>query len=58
LLSLPYHPAATMDIENISNVNQGLDVIEDSYVKPVLNYLKNKNVGHGYNNKGFTKCYR
>jgi hypothetical protein len=47
-----------MDIESIQNVNQGLDVIEGSYVLPVLNYLKNKNVGHGYNNKGFTKCYR
>jgi hypothetical protein len=45
-------------IEEITNVNLGVDFIEKTYVLPVLNYLKNKTLGHGYNNKGYTQCYR
>jgi hypothetical protein len=47
-----------MEIENITSVNQGIDLIEKSYVLPVLNYLKNRDLGHGYNNKSYTTCYR
>ncbi len=46
-----------METDDISTVEQGIDIIEKNYVSPVLNYLKNKNFGHGYNNMGYAKCY-
>ncbi len=46
-----------LNLEDIATVNQGIDIIENIYVKPVLNYLRDKQIGHGYNNKQYTTSY-
>jgi hypothetical protein len=45
------------NIENITNFNQGVEVIEKNFINPVLKYLAERELGLGYDNKKFTKSY-
>ncbi len=45
------------NIENITNFEQGAEVIDKNYIQPVLKYLSERTLGLGYDNKKFTKSY-
>lgn len=47
-----------MEVKEIGNFTKGVEIIDQIYVSPILNYFKNKTLGPGIDLRDYIKCHR